>query len=133
MIRAKSSFSFAFALAALLLPSAVLAAEGAVSNATFTSGVSDGTPIDYRQEFFLDTSVVYFYGELLGLQRQTMTHRWSLEGRMMQEVPSDVTSSRHTVWSKALMRPEWTGNWTVEVVDQNGKVLKRLNFAYNPN
>lgn len=31
------------------------------------------------------------------------------------------------------MRPEWTGNWKVEVVDQNGKVLNRLNFVYNPN
>lgn len=127
------SSSLAFALAVLLLPAAVFAAEGAVSNATFTSGVSDGAPVDYRQEFFRDTSVVYFYSELLDLQGQTVTHRWSLEGRMMQKVPIAVTSPRQTAWSKSVMQPEWAGNWAVDVVDQNGKVLNRSNFAYNPN
>ena len=134
MIRSRFPSSLAVRLAVLLLSTGALAADGGeVSNATFTSGMSDGAPVDYRQEFFLDTSVVYFYGELLGLQGQTMTHRWSLEGRMMQEVPIAVTSGRQSAWSKSVMQPEWTGNWAVDVVDQSGRVLGRSNFAYNPN
>lgn len=134
MIRSRFPSSLAVRLAVLLLSTGALAADGGeVSNATFTSGMSDGAPVDYRQEFFRDTPVVYFYSELLDLQGQTVTHRWSLEGRMMQEVPIAVTSGRQSAWSKSVMQPEWTGNWAVDVVDQSGRVLGRSNFAYNPN
>jgi hypothetical protein len=31
-----------------------------------------------------------------------------------------------------VMQPEWTGAWTVEVVDGKGEVIEVDNFAYNP-
>jgi hypothetical protein len=131
MIKNRLFASLTLALA-LSMPLAAAAADGSVGISTFTSGVSNGEPIDYRQEFFNNTPVVFFYSELLGLSGQTVRHRWSLEGKPMQEVAIEVTRARQTAWSKSVMQPEWTGNWTVEVVDQAGKVLGRWNFAYNP-
>lgn len=133
MIKNRLFASLVLTLAVSLSPTAARAADGSVSNATFTSGLSDGAPVDYRQEFSKNTLVVYFYSELLDLKGQTVSHRWSLEGKPMQEVPIEVTRTRQTAWSKSVMQPDWTGNWTVEVVDQNGKILNRSNFAYNPN
>lgn len=131
MIKNRLLASLTLALA-LSMPLAAAAADGSVGNSTFTSGISNGEPIDYRQEFFNNTPVVFFYSELLGLSGQTVRHRWSLEGKPMQEVAIEVTGARQTAWSKSVMQPGWTGNWTVEVVDQAGKVLGRSNFAYNP-
>jgi hypothetical protein len=132
MIKDRLFLSLTLALAmSMPLPSA--AADGSVGISTFTSGVSNGEPIDYRQAFFNDTPIVYFYSELLGLNGQTVRHRWSLEGRPMHEVAIEVTRARQPAWSKSMMQPEWTGNWVVEVVDNTGKVLGRSNFAYNPN
>jgi hypothetical protein len=125
-----ASLTLALAISFPLTPAA---ADGSVSISTFTSGVNNGEPVDYRQEFFNDTSVVFYYSELLGLKGQTVRHRWSLEGKAMQEVMIDVTHPRQAVWSKSVMRPDWTGNWTVEVVDKAGNILNRSNFAYNPN
>ena len=124
--------ALAFALAVLLPLPAAHAADGSVANATFTSGVTDGTPIDFRQAFFTDTPVVYYYSELLDLTGQTVRHRWSLEGKLMHEVPVKVSRARQPAWSRTAMQPDWTGNWTVEVVDERGNVVGRSNFAYNP-
>lgn len=132
MIKNRLFASLTLALA-ISMPLAAAAADGSVGISTFTSGVSNGEPIDYRQDFFNDTPVVFFYSELLGLKGQTVRHRWSLEGKPMQEVAIEVTRARQAAWSKSVMQPEWTGNWTVEVVDKAGKVLSRSNFAYNPN
>jgi len=122
----------AFSLALLLSPSGALFAQGSVANATFTSGIVEGAPTDYREAFFSSTTVVYYYGELIGLAGQTVTHRWSLEGKQMQEVPIKVTGSRQPAWSRIDMRPQWTGNWTVTVISAKGEVVDRRNFAYNP-
>lgn len=118
---------------AISFPLTLAAADGSMSITTFTSGANNGEPIDYRQEFFNDTPVVFFYSELLGLKGQTVRHRWSLEGKAMQEVAIEVTQPRQAAWSKSVMQPDWTGNWTVEVVDKADKILGRSNFAYNPN
>jgi hypothetical protein len=107
-------------------------ATGSVANSTFTSDIDDGAPVDYRQAFDTNTSTVYYYTEILGLHGHTVTHRWKLEGKVMQEVPIAVKRSRQAVWSKSVMQPDWTGNWTVEVVTERGDVIEADNFAYSP-
>jgi hypothetical protein len=105
---------------------------GSVANSTFASDIDDGAPVDYRQAFDTNTPIVYYYTEVLGLHGQTVTHRWKLEGKVMQEVPIAVKRSRQAVWSRSVMRPDWTGNWTVEVVTERGDVIEADNFAYSP-
>lgn len=109
MINNKLFVSLSLALAISLPLTCTYAADGSVNNATFTSGISDGAPIDYRQGFLSSTPVVFFYSELLDLKGQTVRHRWSLEGKVMQEVPIKVTLQRQAAWSKSAMQPDWTG------------------------
>lgn len=104
---------------------------GSVENATFTSDVTDGTPVDYRDAFDNTTPVVYFYAEVVDLHGQTIKHRWKLDGKVMREVSIPVQRQRQAVWSKSEMQPEWTGAWTVEVVNGRGEVIEVDGFAYN--
>jgi len=105
---------------------------GSVSSGTFTSNVSNGDPVDYRQAFDTSTRIVYYVSEVLNLQGQKVIHRWKLEGKVMQEVPISVERARQSVWSKNVMQPDQTGNWKVEVVNGRGEVIGIDNFAYNP-
>lgn len=105
--------------------------SGSVENATFTSGVTDGAPVDYRDSFDNTTQVVYYYAEVLDLPGQTIKHRWKLDGKVMQEVSIPVQGRRQAVWSKIEMQPEWTGAWTVEVVNGRGEVIEVDSFGYN--
>ena len=57
---------------------------------------------------------------------------WSLEGKRMQDVPVVVTRARQPAWTMMKMQPQWTGNWTVEVLNGKGQVIGQRNFAYNP-
>jgi len=104
---------------------------GSVESATFTSDVVDGAPTDYRDAFDNTTRVVYYYSVVLDLQGQTIKHRWKLDGKLMQEVAIPVQRERQAVWSKSAMQPEWTGAWTVEVVNARGEMIELDSFAYN--
>jgi len=104
---------------------------GSVESATFTSDVVDGAPTDYRDAFDNTTRVVYYYSVVLDLQGQTIKHRWKLDGKLMQEVAIPVQRERQAVWSKSAMQPEWTGAWTVEVVNARGETIELDSFAYN--
>jgi hypothetical protein len=57
----------ALTLVLLLGSASGFAQSGSVANATFTSNVASGAPVDFRDTFFTGTSVVYYYSELLGL------------------------------------------------------------------
>lgn len=139
--------NWAFALGQVALAGAVLSAAlqatpamaqnparnpGSVLNATFTSDVADGAPVDFRESFDASTGSVYYYTEVLDLHGQTIVHRWKREGKVMQTVPIRVQRQRQAVWSKSVMQPEWTGAWTVDVVNGAGEVIETDNFAYNP-
>lgn len=117
---------------ALSGPGAFAQDGGSVANATFTANIADGAPVDFRQQFTNSTPVVYFYGELLGLNGQTVTFLWSLEGKRMQETAVQVTSPRQPAWSKMNMQEQWTGNWTVEILDGKGRTIEQRNFAFSP-
>ncbi len=114
------------------LPVFAQGTRGSVANATFTSGIDGGAPVDFRQAFDTNTPIVYYYTEVLDLHGQTVIHRWKLEGKVMKEVPIAVKRSREAVWSEVAIQPDWTGNWTVEVVDERGQVIEMDNFSYSP-
>ena len=42
-----------------------------------------------------------------------------------------VTSVKQPVWSKMKMQEEWTGDWTVEVVNGQGQVIDQENFSFS--
>ena len=105
--------------------------QGSVANATFTANVVDGAPVDFRQQFTNTAPVVYYYGELLDLAGQTVKMRWRLEGKPMQEMLIKVTQARQPSWSMMKMQPQWTGNWTVEVLNSKGQVIDSRNFAFS--
>ena len=125
---------FVMGLCAMLhaLPATAQGTQGSVANATFTSAIDDGGPVDFRQGFDTNTPVVYYYTEILDLHGQTVIHRWKLEGKVMQEIRIPVRRQREAVWSKSAMQPDWTGNWTVEVVNARGEVIEMDNFSYRP-
>lgn len=137
--RGRFSLACAIGVCALLLLSPAAAQQGtatndpgSVENATFTSGIDNGAPVDFRQEFDANTRVIYFYTEVVGLPGQTVTHRWKREGKVVREVAFPVKSARQAIWSKSQMKPEWTGDWTVEVVNERGEVIGEQSFSYTP-
>ena len=73
-----------------------------------------------------DTSVTKLYC-LTKIQASAtptaVKHVWSVDGKVVNEIPLDVKGSPWRTWS---VKTVWAGHWTVEVQDEAGTVLKTL-------
>jgi hypothetical protein len=71
---------------------------------------------------------VYFFTEFSGLKGKVVKHRWEYDGKVMGEVNFNVGSNHWRSYSSKNLLPEWTGIWTVSVIDDKGKVLTETYF-----
>ncbi len=104
--------------------------SGRVARASFTTGVIDREPQDSITSLPSDVSQILFYSEFSGLEGQTLTHVWERDGIEMARVPFAVGGSRWRVYSTKNLEPSWLGEWTVSVVDDEGRVLRSESFSY---
>lgn len=112
--------------------SAASAQPPAVARAVFTSAVKAHEPVDAITRLTNDHGRLYFFTELDGLAGHTITHRWIYQGKVMAEIDFKVKSDRWRVWSSKHLLPEWTGEWQVDIVEQDGTVLDTSTFEYVP-
>lgn len=113
-------------------PEAAPQLVGAVARSAVTSAVEAREPVDNLERVENTTNKVYFFTELKDMNGQTATHRWTYNGEVMAEVKFNVAGSRWRIFSSKNMMPEWTGNWTVEVLNADGEVISTDRFDYVP-
>ena len=58
-----------------------------------------------------------------------ITHRWEHNGVVKAEVSFDIGSPSWRAYSSKNILPEWTGQWTVRVIDSSDRVLQTSSFA----
>ncbi len=118
-------------LLALALPAiAGSALADHVARAQFTSGISDREPVDRLDPIPGHSAEVTFFTELRNLDGRTVRHRWMHGGEAHAEVAFRVGGPRWRVWSSKQLLPDWHGEWTVEVVDEDGSVLGSRQVRY---
>jgi hypothetical protein len=105
--------------------------QGSVARAIFTSAIVDREPVDELTDITTDLPRLYFFTDLRDLAGQIITHRWEYNGQVMAEIKFKVGGGpRWRVYSSKNLLPDWTGKWTVSVIDQNGQVLNNSSFEY---
>jgi hypothetical protein len=60
-----------------------------------------------------------------------VTHMWYYRDELKFEASFNVRANWWRVWSTQLLPSDLAGEWRVEIVDENGRVLQihKLNFA----
>lgn len=104
--------------------------KGSVARAIFTSGIVDREPVDDLATMPNSAERIYFFSELRDLEGQIVTHRWEYNDKVMAEVKFKVGGPRWRVYSSKNLLPEWTGHWTVIVLDENDWPIKASVFEY---
>lgn len=96
----------------------------------FTTGIENREPID--QVTFVESDIrrVYFFSDLRGLAGTTVTHRWSHAGTPQAEVKFAVGGPRWRVWSSKELSQDRLGDWTVEIVTDEGETIASETFTY---
>ena len=95
-----------------------------IARAQFTTGIVDHEPVDNVTTIPNSSNKIYFFTEFKNLKGQTVTHRWEYGGKTMAEVHFNIGGNRWRIYSVKSLKPEWTGNWSVSIVDDQGQTLK---------
>ncbi|MGA9854393.1 MAG: DUF2914 domain-containing protein [Gammaproteobacteria bacterium] len=101
-----------------------------VIQAQFTTGISNRTPGDDVTTLDNNHNKIFFFTVLKDADGQTITHRWEFNGKTVAEVTLQPKANHWRTWSSKTLLPDQTGTWTVEVLDDNGKVLMSKSFDY---
>lgn len=104
--------------------------QAEVDRGHFTTGIKGREPVDNVNAVDNTTDTVFFFTEIRDGRGQTITHEWWHDGERIAEVPFNIGGNRWRVWSSKDMLNEWTGDWTVRVVDSQGNKLSEQSFRY---
>lgn len=104
----------------------------AVARAQFTTGIVDREPVDQVVVVSPPVTEVYFFTDLRHLEGREVQHRWSYRGSVVSMKPFEVKGERWRVFSKNIIKPDQTGEWSVTVVDESGWPLYTELFLYGP-
>ncbi len=103
---------------------------GSVSRSAFTLAVVNREPRKKITQLSNDQHHIYYFTDLKGLTGQNVTHRWLYNGQTMAELKFNVGAPRWRVWSSKTLLSDWTGEWTVAVIDELGQEVFRESFEY---
>ena len=119
-----------FLLMLCCLPTAVLALE--VSEAVITTQVSDRAPVDAIQAYPASVERLFCFTRVTGAAEDTsITHVWYLHGVVMSRIELPVRSGDWRTWSQKTIFPGSSGDWKVDVLGPEGKLLKSISFTLN--
>ncbi|MCR9096009.1 MAG: DUF2914 domain-containing protein [bacterium] len=96
----------------------------------FTTAVENREPVDQVSFVENDVRTIIFFSDLRQLDGRTVTHRWLHGDVVRAEVAFEVRGPRWRVWSSKDLLEDWLGDWTVEIVLDDGEVIAAETFTY---
>ncbi len=91
--------------------------------------IENREPQEVADTFASDVERVYCYTKIKGgKEGDSLTHRWKKGDQVMAEVSLKVNASPWRTYSSKAIMQEWTGSWSVEVL-QGDVVLKTKEFT----
>ena len=96
----------------------------------FTTAIENREPVDQITFVENDVRKIFFFSDLRGLDGTTAFHRWTYDGKTQANVEFNVKGPRWRVWSSKELEPEWVGDWTVEVLTEDGETIASETFTY---
>ena len=121
-------------IAAMLIgvPALAWAASLQVQDVAISTGVQDRVPTGISTAFDSSVGKLYAFTRIVGAEGDTRVyHKWYHGDDLVADVPLTVRSGDWRTWSSKTVLPEWTGDWRVVVVAEDGSVLGSVKFAVN--
>lgn len=119
------------ALTALILTTSAAAAaqESDVSvEAAVARDVVDRMPAETGTAFPANVGKLFLWTKITGAAEGTISHVW-IHGQDETAVELRVGGSPWRTWSSRQIKPEWTGEWRIEVRNEAGEVLETIAFT----
>lgn len=100
-----------------------------VVDATITTAIENRMPVDKIEVYPADFGKLYYFTRIVGASEETqVTHVWYYEDQEMARVPLAVQSADWRTFSSKRFLPQWRGQWSVVVEDEQGDALAEVTF-----
>jgi len=98
-------------------------------DAVLARNVADRAPQDTGSAFADSVGTVVLWMRVTGANGQTLHHVWFHGGDQVGDVPLTIGGSPWRSWSRKTIPADAKGAWHVEIRDEAGTVLKRIDFT----
>jgi hypothetical protein len=132
MVGFKRLLIIVFVLAGLQIATAQESNEGQlrVTKMVFCKEIVGLEPLSEETTFSNQTKKIFCFTKIEGAQfDMQITHRWYYEDSLMAEVKLPVRSGAWRTYSSKNIMEDWIGNWRVEVVDDEGELIRKESFV----
>jgi hypothetical protein len=116
-------------LAALVLVTTLLWAQAKVTEAVICTSVEQREPKGAGETFSADVGQLYCFTRIEGAAGTTIKHAWYWQDAVQREIPLSIGGSPWRTWSQKNIQPMQTGAWRVDIVAEDGTVLKSVKFT----
>ena len=100
-----------------------------ISDTAICENVESHTCIDAKEEYSQGVEKLYCFTRINGAQEDTeVTHVWYYGEVERARIPLQVRSARYRTYSSKRIQPHETGDWHVDVLGPDDKVLKTIPF-----
>ncbi|MFC1649972.1 DUF2914 domain-containing protein [Candidatus Latescibacterota bacterium] len=100
-----------------------------IEESFFCTKIKNREPEGVSKVFSSDAGRVYLWMTVSGMEKPTkIKHVWYYGVKKMREIQLDVKYKRTRTWSYKNILPQWSGDWHVEILDENDRILGRLSF-----
>mgnify|MGYP006287213537 CR=1 FL=1 len=107
----------------------VQASDIQVVDVSITSAIENRMPVDSLEVYPADYGKLYCFTRVVGADRETqVTHVWFYEDQEMARVTLPVRSADWRTFSSKRFLPQWIGQWSVVIEDEQGSSLAEVMF-----
>jgi hypothetical protein len=100
-----------------------------IEDAVVCQNIVDRAPVGSGDVIAKESAQVYCFSRVVGAPADTqITHNWYYKGTLKSSVKLPVRSNNWRTWSSKTMMPEWTGEWMVEILSDEGVPLESIIF-----
>lgn len=100
-----------------------------VAEAVITTAVVEREPIDEVKVFPREIGRLYCFTRIVGADEPTLVyHLWYRSEELMSRVALPVNSPSWRTWSLKPVQDDESGEWRVEIQNEEGVVLKKVHF-----
>jgi hypothetical protein len=110
-------------------PPAPPAASAATVEAVLARSVADRVPQDTGTAFSDSVGTIVLWMRVAGGTGQTLHHVWFHGDDQVGDVTLTIGGSPWRTWSRKTIPADAKGAWHVEIRDEAGTVLKRIDFT----
>ena len=119
-------------LCGMLFGTGAEAASLKVAVGQITTAIDKQMPVDKIDTFKADYGKLFCFTRIVGATKETqVTHVWFYQDNEMARVVLPVKSSDWRTYSSKRFLPQWTGQWRVKILDEEGNELATIPFVLN--